>query len=60
MSDKDICDRLTKTDNLLREHVLTMQVHELQCELKEKEAEKAHYIKENDFLKESLKRLLGI
>jgi len=36
------------------------QIAKLTCELKEREAEKAFYIQENAFLKESLRRLLGV
>ena len=34
-------------------------IEKLICELKEKEAEKAHYLKENDFLREALRRIIG-
>jgi len=34
-------------------------IEDLICQLKEKEAEKAHYLKENDFLKEALRRIIG-
>ncbi len=35
------------------------EIERLKNEIKEKEAEKAHYLKENDFLKEALRRIIG-
>ena len=39
--------------------IAEQRIEKLICELKEKEAEKAHYIKENDFLREALRRIIG-
>ena len=35
-------------------------IAKLTAELKEREAEKAFYVKENGFLKESLRRIVGV
>jgi len=35
-------------------------ISKLKMEVKEREAEKAFYLKENEFLKESLRRLIGV
>ena len=35
-------------------------INKLTCELKDREAEKAFYLKENEYLKETLRRLAGV
>ena len=57
MSDERIAECAANNDDLLMK--AEQHIQKLTCELKEKEAEKAHYIKENDFLKEALRRLIG-
>ena len=39
--------------------MLEARIGKLEAELKEREAEKVHYLKENAFLKEALRRIIG-
>ena len=57
MSGENKTEGAVNNDNLLMK--AERHIQKLTCELKEKEAEKAHYIKENDFLKEALRRIIG-
>ncbi len=57
MSDEKIAECVANNNDSLMK--AEQHIQKLTCELKEKEAEKAHYIKENDFLKEALRRLIG-
>lgn len=36
------------------------RLHKARIELQEKEAELAHYIQENDFLRQTLRRIIGV
>lgn len=57
MSDENRAECLANNDDLLMK--AEQHIQKLTSELKEKEAEKAQYMKENDFLKEALRRLIG-
>ena len=57
MSDENRSECLANNDDLLMK--AEQHIQKLTSELKEKEAEKAQYMKENDFLKEALRRLIG-
>ena len=57
MSDEGINECVANWDDMLM--MANQRIEKLDCQIKEYEAEKACYLKENEFLKEALRRFIG-